>query len=226
MMVSTITPIAKTLHECNTLLIGRGWSSNDIRKKNPIAAAEGYQEQQGNNDEGEATRLSSESGIADGKGVRQNVESGNAEGDHARQSAESGGDRKTQGIDAAQSTVDVMLSDLFPSYVPSQRPTLDPIQEKDRLLEGASLSTIPFQNFTRDTLQSPQREDANCSFETKPSAPSADRDGPVPNDAASLENSTTERVVVPTILPRLNDPSEKKQKVSYKDLVNQMLNFD
>jgi hypothetical protein len=35
-----------------------------------------------------------------------------------------------------------------------------------------------------------------------------------------------ERVVVPTILPRLNDPSEKKQKVSYKDLVNQMLNFD
>ncbi|CAK9216066.1 unnamed protein product [Sphagnum troendelagicum] len=196
------------------------------RKKNPIAAAEGYQEQQGNNDEGEATRLSSESGIADGKDVRQNVESGNAEGDHAKQSAESGGDRKTQGIDVAQSSVDVMLSDLFPSYVPSQRPTLDPIQEKDRLLEGASLSTIPFQNFTRDALQSPQREDANCSFETKPSAPSADRDGPVPNDAASLENSTMESVVVPTILPRLNDPSEKKQKVSYKDLVNQMLNFD
>ncbi len=167
-----------------------------------------------------------ESGNAEGDHDRQNVESGKAEGDHARQSAESGGDRKTQGIDVAQSSVDVMLSDLFPSYVPSQRPTLDPIQEKDRLLEGASLSTIPFQNFTRDALQSPQREDANCSFETKPSAPSADRDGPVPNDAASLENSTTERVVVPTILPRLNDPSEKKQKVSYKDLVNQMLNFD
>jgi hypothetical protein len=46
------------------------------------------------------------------------------------------------------------------------------------------------------------------------------------NAAASQEKSTIEEMVMPTILLRPGDSSEKKQKVSYKDLVNQMLNFD
>jgi hypothetical protein len=162
-----------------------------------------------NNDKQEGERPSSESGTAHGEEVVQSGESCSIDGEVGIQKVERGGDKR------AQSSVDEMLSDLFPSYFASGRPTLE--------------STLPFQSFPRDPLKLSQSGDAAnlLPLETKLNSSLADRDVSFQNNAAaSEENSTIEEMVLPTILLRTGDSSEKKQKVSYKDLVNQMLNFD
>jgi hypothetical protein len=208
-----------------------------LLKRNPTTAIDWCEEQQKCNDEGEEVKLSknndkqegerpsSESGTAHGEEVVQSGESCSIDGEVGIQKVERGGDKR------AQSSVDEMLSDLFPSYFASGRPTLESIPEnKDELLrKPLSLSTLPFQSFPRDPLKLSQSGDAAnlLPLETKLNSSLADRDVSFQNNAAaSEENSTIEEMVLPTILLRPGDSSEKKQKVSYKDLVNQMLNFD
>ncbi len=176
------------------------------------------------NDKREGERPNSESGTAHGEEVVQSGESCSIDGEVGIQKVERGGDKR------AQSSVDEMLSDLFPSYFVSRRPTLESIPEnKDELLRTPLSLSIPFQSFPRDSLKLSQSGDAAnlLSLETKLNSSLADRDMSFQNNAAaSQEKSTIEEMVVPTILLRPGDSSEKKQKVSYKDLVNQMLNFD
>ncbi|CAM6048477.1 unnamed protein product [Sphagnum compactum] len=209
-----------------------------LLKRNSTTATDWCEEQQKCNDEGEEVKLSknndkqegerpsSESGTAHGEEVVvQSGESCSMNGEVGIQKVERGGDKR------AQSSVDEMLSDLFPSYFVSQRPTLESIPEnKDELLRTPlSLSTLPFQSFRRDPLKLSQSGDAPnlLPFEAKLNSSLADRDVSFQNNAAaSQEKSSIEEMVVPTILLRPGDSSKKKQKVSYKDLVNQMLNFD
>ncbi|CAK9273004.1 unnamed protein product [Sphagnum jensenii] len=208
-----------------------------LLKRNPTTATDWCEEQQKCNDEGEEVKLSrnndkqegerpnSESGTAHGEEVVQSGESCSIDGEVGIQKVERGGDKR------AQSSVDEMLSDLFPSYFVSRRPTLESIPEhKDELLQTPlSLSTLPFQSFPRDPLKLSQSGDAAnlLPLKTKLNSSLADRDVSFQNNAAaSQEKSTIEETVVSTILLRPGDSSEKKRKVSYKDLVNQMLNFD
>jgi hypothetical protein len=208
-----------------------------LLKRNPTTATDWCEEQQKCNDEGEEVKLrknidkqegerpSSESGTAHGEEVVQSGERCSIDGEVGIQKVERDGDKR------AQSSVDEMLSDLFPSYFVSRRPTLESIPEhKDELLRTPlSLSTLPFQSFPRDPLKLSQSGDAAnlLPLETKLNSSLADRDVSFQNNAAaSQEKSTIEEMVMPTILLRPGDSSEKKQKVSYKDLVNQMLNFD
>ncbi|KAH9561882.1 hypothetical protein CY35_05G045000 [Sphagnum magellanicum] len=208
-----------------------------LLKRNPTTATDWCEEQQKCNDEGEEVKLSknndkqegerpsSESGTAPGEEVVQSGESCSIDGEVGIQKVERDGDKRVQ------SSVDEMLSDLFPSYFVSRRPTLESIPEhKDELLRTPlSLSTLPFQSFPRDPLKLSQSGDAAnlLPLETKLNSSLADRDVSFQNNAAaSQEKSTIEETVMPTILLRPGDSSEKKQKVSYKDLVNQMLNFD
>jgi hypothetical protein len=207
-----------------------------LLKRNPTTATDWCEEQQKCNDEGEEVKLSrnndeqegeranSESGTAHGEEVVQSGESCSINGEVGIHKVERGGDKR------AQSSVDEMLSDLFPSYFVSRRPTLESIPEnKDELLRTPLSLSIPFQSFPRDPLKLSQTGDAAnlLSLQTKLNSSLADRDMSFQNNAAaSQEKSTIEEMVMPTILLRPGDSSEKKQKVSYKDLVNQMLNFD
>ncbi len=224
--------------DCCLYLAALLMADNDVGNRNPTTDSDWCEEQQKCNDEGEeekrvsknndkreGERPSSESGTAHGEEVVQSGESFSIDGEVGIQKVERGGDKR------AQSSVDEMLSDLFPSYFVSRRPTLESIPEhKDELLRTPlSLSTLPFQSFPRDPIKLSQSGDAAnlLPLETKLNSSLADRDVSFQNNAAaSQEKSTIEDTVVPTILLRPGDSSEKKQKVSYKDLVNQMLNFD
>lgn len=126
--------------------------------------------------------------------------------------------------DFAQNSVDAMLGDLLPSYYASQKLDLGFDRDIRSSQQAQTLSNQPYNN---NVDQGSQHRNINVAGEEENLESSSARATlPAMSDVAAKGSEVGPREGEVTIGPESAGTSVKKKKVSYKDLVHQMLNFD